>query len=279
MTPITVLHIDVENTRRQSRRRYRPLRIQAGGKLEPERLRIELRTAGLDLTTDADRDWLLDTARYVKPDLLLIGPIYKLANGDPTEEKSAKPVAMAIDAVRDQTDCAVILEAHAAKAPTGRRNAPTSPTAGPGGSAGQRSASGSTRTATSPPGAEPAKNAPGPTSSNAAANGPGPPASTKTPVPTCSGTPPRNKPVPTRSDTTPEQPPSDLRKQPPHHTCSNCSETVRNTENLVPSQTSQNKISHHVSAGQRLFRLFPYYVGRGGYTPRHPLPTQSRADR
>lgn len=125
--PITVLHIDVENTRRQSRRLYRPLRIQAGARLQGERLRVELRTAGIDLTTDADRDWLLDTARYIRPDLLLIGPIYKLANGDPTEEKSAKPVAMAIDTIRDQTDCAVILEAHAAKAPTGQKKRPHEP--------------------------------------------------------------------------------------------------------------------------------------------------------
>lgn len=125
--PITVLHIDVENTRRQSRRLYRPLRLQAGDRLEGQRLRIELRTAGIDLTTDADRDWLIDTARHVKPDLLLIGPIYKLANGDPTEEKSAKPVAMAIDAVRDQTDCAVIMEAHAAKASGGTKKRPHEP--------------------------------------------------------------------------------------------------------------------------------------------------------
>lgn len=127
MQPITVLHIDVENTRRQSRRRYRPMRIQAGAKLEPDRLRIELRTAGVDLTQETDRDWLLDTARHVRPDLLLIGPIYKLANGDPTEEKSAKPVAMAIDAVRAEIDCAVILEAHAAKAPTGQKRRPHEP--------------------------------------------------------------------------------------------------------------------------------------------------------
>jgi hypothetical protein len=103
------------------------MRIQAGGKLDPSRLRIELRTAGLDLTTEADRDWLLDTARHVHPDLLLIGPIYKLANGDPTEEKSAKPVAMALDAVRAEIDCAVILEAHAAKAPSGQRKRPHEP--------------------------------------------------------------------------------------------------------------------------------------------------------
>lgn len=127
INPITVLHIDVENTRRQSRRLYRPMRIRAGQDLDPARLRIELRTAGLDLTTDTDRDWLLDTCRHVQPDLLLIGPIYKLANGDPTEEKSAKPVAMAIDAVRDQTDCGVILEAHAAKAPSGQKKRPHEP--------------------------------------------------------------------------------------------------------------------------------------------------------
>lgn len=125
--PITVLHIDVENTRRQSRRRYRPLRLQAGHQLESDRLRIELRTAGLDLTTETDRDWLLDTCRFVQPDLLLIGPIYKLANGDPTEEKSAKPVAMALDLVRDQIDCAVVLEAHAAKAPGGQKKRPHEP--------------------------------------------------------------------------------------------------------------------------------------------------------
>lgn len=127
MDPITVLHVDVENTRRQSRRRYRPMRIQAADRLDPARLRVELRTAGIDLTTDQDRDWLLSTCLHVQPDLLLIGPIYKLANGDPTEEKSAKPVAMAIDAVRDATDCAVILEAHAAKAPTGQKRRPHEP--------------------------------------------------------------------------------------------------------------------------------------------------------
>lgn len=127
ITPITVLHVDVENTRRQSRRLYRPMRIRAGRPLDPTRLRIELRTAGVDLTTDVDRDWLLDTCRHVQPDLLLIGPIYKLANGDPTEEKSAKPVAMAIDAIRDETDCAVILEAHAAKAPSGQKKRPHEP--------------------------------------------------------------------------------------------------------------------------------------------------------
>lgn len=121
--PITVLHIDVENSRRQSRRKYRALRMQAGDLLDTERFRIEVRVAGLDLTAQEDRDWLLATAEYVQPDLLLIGPVYKLANGDPLEEKSAKPVAMALDRVRDATDCALILEAHAPKASGGGKRA------------------------------------------------------------------------------------------------------------------------------------------------------------
>jgi hypothetical protein len=37
----------------------------------------------------------------------------------------------------------------------------------------------------------------------------------------------------------------------------------------------QNTKTAHVSAGQRLFRLFPYYVGRGGYPPATPSLRQA----
>lgn len=125
--PVSVLHIDVENNARQSRRRYRPLRLQAGTNLNPDLLHVEIRVEGMDLTTPADRDWLLKTVEAVQPKLLLIGPIYKLANGDPNEETSAKPVAMAIDKIRAETDCAVILEAHVPKATGGSRKRPMEP--------------------------------------------------------------------------------------------------------------------------------------------------------
>lgn len=127
MKPITVLHVDVENSERQSRRQYRPLRLQAGAQIDPTRLRIEIRPEGIDLTTTEDRQWLTDTCASVKPDLLVIGPIYKLANGDPNDEKSSKPVAMALDAIRVANDCAVILEAHAAKAAGGQKKRPHEP--------------------------------------------------------------------------------------------------------------------------------------------------------
>lgn len=125
--PVSVLHVDVENSLRQSRRRYRPLRIQAAERLDPNNLHIELRVAGIDLTSPEDVDWLTKTCISVHPQLLLIGPIYKLANGDPTEETSAKPVAIALDQIRDKTDCALILEAHVAKSPSGSKKRPHEP--------------------------------------------------------------------------------------------------------------------------------------------------------
>jgi len=115
--PITVLHVDVENSRRQNRRLYGAMRTKAGKDLKPENLRIEIRIEGLDLTTGEDQAWLNHRVKTVKPDLLLIGPIYKLANGDPIEEKSSKPVAMFLDRLRADHDCAIILEGHSAKAP------------------------------------------------------------------------------------------------------------------------------------------------------------------
>lgn len=123
ITPIRVLHVDVENSVKQSRRQYRPLRVQAGTKHHPDNLHIEIRIQGLDLTQAADQQWLNTAVKTTQPDLLLIGPIYKLANGDPTEEKSAKPVAMALDQIRAEHRCAILLEAHPAKAPvTGAKN-------------------------------------------------------------------------------------------------------------------------------------------------------------
>lgn len=115
-TPIKVLLVDLENSRRQSRRKLRPLRLRAGGHLNPERLIIEIRPGGMDLTSTEDRAWLDKLIDHHRPDLLITGPIYKMASGDTDKEKDSKPVALAIDALRDRYDLAVILEAHTRKA-------------------------------------------------------------------------------------------------------------------------------------------------------------------
>lgn len=121
MPPIRVLYVDCENSRRQVRRKTRAMRAQAGARLDPDRLRMSIRVEGLDLTQTQDVAWLERHVAATRPDLLITGPIYKLANGDPTEEKSAKPVAMALDRIRAHHRCAVALEAHAPKALGGSR--------------------------------------------------------------------------------------------------------------------------------------------------------------
>lgn len=125
--PARVLLIDLENSEKQTRRKVRPLRIQAGGLLTPDRLLIEVKVEGMDLTQAEDRAWLHALVNDVQPDILATGPIYKMANGDPTEEKSAKPVAMALDQIRATARCCVLLEAHAPKKPSGQAKRPHEP--------------------------------------------------------------------------------------------------------------------------------------------------------
>jgi hypothetical protein len=122
-----VLYIDLENSERQSRRKLRPLRVQAGSLLEdPTRLSIEVRSAGVDLLQADELRWFLDVVDAARPDLLITGPLYRMASGDPVEEKTAKPVSMALDRVRER-GCAVLIETHTPHAASGQRKRPTRP--------------------------------------------------------------------------------------------------------------------------------------------------------
>lgn len=125
--PARVLYVDLENSEKQTRRKIRPLRLQAGELLTADSLHIEVRVQGMDLTQPDDRAWLQALVTSVQPDILATGPIYKMASGDPTEEKSAKPVAMALDAIRAAAGCCILLEAHAPKRPSGQSKRPHEP--------------------------------------------------------------------------------------------------------------------------------------------------------
>jgi len=114
ITPLDVLLVDLENSKRQNRREYRRLRLQVPD-LEATRLVIESKVDGLDLTVAGDEAWLDRMLAYHRPDLLIMGPIYKLAGGNPNDEKDAKPAALTLDRLRARHDCALILEGHSAK--------------------------------------------------------------------------------------------------------------------------------------------------------------------
>jgi replicative DNA helicase len=119
--PMTVLVVDVENSVYVMKQRFREISqaINAhGGIIEPGRLWIDRRPAGMDLSKPPDRRWLRQRMRAVNPDILVIGPAYKLidARGRDSHEDIAADLATPLDEMRTEVNCALILEAHAAKA-------------------------------------------------------------------------------------------------------------------------------------------------------------------
>jgi len=111
-----VLFIDCENSVRQSRRRFRPLaaasialhhRVPEGG------LRLIHRPEGIDLTRDDDAAWLIERVTAHRPDVLFIGPFYRLHRANINEELPARHTVAVLDAARIAVDCALIVETHA----------------------------------------------------------------------------------------------------------------------------------------------------------------------
>jgi hypothetical protein len=118
--PLGVLIVDLENSKRQVRRKLRPLRLAASDHYQSKPgLHMYVRPAGIDLLSADDRRWLLDLALAVRPDVLITGPLYKLATGDPTEEATARAVTAWLDRVRVESGTAVVLEAHTPHATNG----------------------------------------------------------------------------------------------------------------------------------------------------------------
>jgi len=113
--PRKVLYIDCENSERQGRRHFRKLervtvlknrRVPDGG------MRLIHRPEGIDLTRDEDIAWLLERVHAHAPDLLYIGPLYRLYSSDMNEEVAARKLTQVLDAARVKADCAMIIEAH-----------------------------------------------------------------------------------------------------------------------------------------------------------------------
>lgn len=111
-----VLFIDAENSRNQSRRAYqwisqrvaRPM-IAPGWK---GRIIHKTRNDGVDLP-GRDANWFADVAGRVNPDLLILGPAYKLMRGDPQKDRDVQDLLDVIDRVRVAQNCAVMVETHA----------------------------------------------------------------------------------------------------------------------------------------------------------------------
>lgn len=114
----TVLYVDAENPKRIMVGSFSELRKsirEKRGPMDAHRLWIERRPAGMNLSDPAERLWLSRLVALVNPDLLCIGPAYKLyvSSGKEREEDLARQVTSALDVVREEANCALILEHHA----------------------------------------------------------------------------------------------------------------------------------------------------------------------
>ena len=116
ITPRRVLFIDCENSVRKSRKHFRHLEKIArikGRRVPDGNLRIICRPEGVDLLSEDGAAWLLERVTAHKPDLLCIGPFYRLHHGDMNDERSARLATVALDHARVKADCALITEHHA----------------------------------------------------------------------------------------------------------------------------------------------------------------------
>lgn len=116
--PVKAMLIDVENSRDQTRpwlTKMARAAAEAGAPVERGRMVVDIRPEGLDLNQPADRSWLLRRVEAEKPDLIAIGPIYKIANPRPGEsaEDAARALMTAFEALRAASGgAALVIEAH-----------------------------------------------------------------------------------------------------------------------------------------------------------------------
>ncbi|MDQ1127591.1 hypothetical protein QE428_002624 [Microbacterium sp. SORGH_AS 505] len=111
--PIRSLVVDVENSERQWRRAIRRMADEAAnrGVRDPrEHVFVEFLPKS-DITQAAVLGDIHRRIDEVKPDLVVIGPLYRLAPGMKSDDDAA-PVLSALDSIRER-DVAMLIEAHA----------------------------------------------------------------------------------------------------------------------------------------------------------------------
>lgn len=112
--PKKVLLIDCENSERQSRRKFRPLAersIMAHRRVPDGGLRLIHRPAGVNLGGE-EADWLAERVQAHGPDVLFIGPLYRMHMGNLNEETVARSLTIILDQIRVASQCAMVIETH-----------------------------------------------------------------------------------------------------------------------------------------------------------------------
>lgn len=129
--PVRALVIDLENPTQAITQTAVPYmdmlrsRSEAFGThdFDPERLRFFRRPAGIDIRTLAARSEIQREIAFHRPQLVCIGPIYKMYRRGANEsyEDSADEAMAVLDELRTKYGFALIMEHHAAKGKAGER--------------------------------------------------------------------------------------------------------------------------------------------------------------
>jgi hypothetical protein len=114
--PIRSLIVDCENTWSQVRRKLRGAVDYAAtvGDNPADRMLIDC-TSRMDITRDRDLGRIHQLLDAWQPDLVVIGPLYRLVPRALQTDDDTAPVLAALDTIRDH-GCALLMEAHAGHA-------------------------------------------------------------------------------------------------------------------------------------------------------------------
>lgn len=120
---IRVLFVDVENSERQWRRETRGIAVVAErGGLGSPRDYVHVHTgARMDLRKDRDLGLVHRLVDEHQPEILVIGPLYRLTPNGINNDEEAAPLIAALDTLRDR-GLVLAMEAHAPKGSMGERN-------------------------------------------------------------------------------------------------------------------------------------------------------------
>lgn len=114
--PLRVLVVDAENTEAQWRSQVRGMTANAAkyGHSDPAPL-IHIHAKGrIDITKDATLGEVHRLVDEHQPDILAIGPLYKIVSTGINNDQEAAPLIVALDSLRDR-GVALIMEGHAKK--------------------------------------------------------------------------------------------------------------------------------------------------------------------
>lgn len=119
ITPVRALIVDLENPDDSIVEVCNPIRLQAGrvvgDKYDPDRAWLWHRPGGINLRNRRDRAELEAVIARTKPDLVVLGPVYKAyaTEGQEQDERAVREVMAVFDDLRTRYRFALMLEHHA----------------------------------------------------------------------------------------------------------------------------------------------------------------------